>query len=284
MKYIDHHAHMVSRTTDDYQQLALTGCVAVTEPAFWAGWDRSTAEGVEDYFRQLTEFEPQRAGQYHIQHYAWMAMNPKESDDRGLSREVLARIPKFLDRPTVLGIGEIGLNRVTRNEIDTYTEQVELAVKHRQLILIHTPHLEDKLKGTRISVDVLRRVPGIEPGRVLVDHAEEHTVRMVLDGGYWAGLTLYPQTKVSAARAADIIEKFGADRMCVAGACDWGPSDPIAVPRFIMEMRRRRHPDELIHRIVFENPVRFLGQSPKFRIRPSAATEPVREAVAPSAR
>ncbi len=85
MKYIDHHAHMVSRTTDDYQQLALTGCVAVTEPAFWAGWDRSTAEGMEDYFRQLTEFEPQRAGQYHIQHYTWMAMNPKESDDRELS-------------------------------------------------------------------------------------------------------------------------------------------------------------------------------------------------------
>ena len=43
MKYIDHHAHMVSRTTDDYQQMALTGCVAVTEPAFWAGWDRSSA-------------------------------------------------------------------------------------------------------------------------------------------------------------------------------------------------------------------------------------------------
>ena len=45
--------------------------------------------------------------------------------------------------------------------------------------------------------------------------------------------------------------------MCVAGACDWGPSDPIAVPRFIMEMRRRRHPDELIHRVVFENPVQL---------------------------
>ncbi len=98
MKYIDHHAHMVSRTTDDYQAMALSGCVAVTEPAFWAGWDRSHADGFEDYFRQLTEFEPKRAAQYHIQHYAWMAMNPKEADDRPLSRDVLARIPKFLDR------------------------------------------------------------------------------------------------------------------------------------------------------------------------------------------
>jgi uncharacterized protein len=283
MKYIDHHAHMVSRTTDDYQQMALTGCVAVTEPAFWAGWDRSTGAGMEDYFRQLTEFEPQRAAQHHIQHYAWMAMNPKESDDRELSRDVLRRIPKFLDRPTVLGIGEIGLNRITRNEIETYTEQVELALAHRQLILIHTPHLEDKLKGTRISVDVLRSFPRIEPGRVLVDHAEEHTLRAILDHGYWVGLTLYPQTKVSAQRAVDMIERFGVERICVAGACDWGPSDPIAVPRLIMEMRRRRHAEDLIHRLVYENPVRFLSQSPKFRLRPGLATEAA-PALTPSGR
>jgi predicted metal-dependent TIM-barrel fold hydrolase len=282
MKYIDHHAHMVSRTTDDYQQLALTGCVAVTEPAFWAGWDRSTADGVEDYFRQLTGFEPQRAAQYGIQHYTWMAMNPKESDDRELSRAVLARIPKFLDHPNVLGIGEIGLNRITRNEIDTYTEQVQLAADHHQLILIHTPHLEDKLKGTRISVDVLRKFGQLQPERVLVDHAEEHTLRPILDHGYWAGLTLYPQTKVSAQRAVDMIERSGVERICVAGACDWGPSDPIAVPRFIMEMRRRKHSEELIHRVVFDNPVRFLSQSAKFRIRPAQAE--VSAAFAPSIR
>ena len=273
MRYIDHHAHMVSRTTDDYQQMALTGCVAVTEPAFWAGWDRSAPDGFEDYFRQLTEFEPNRAAQYRIQHYAWMAMNPKESENRELSREVIKRIPKFLERPTVLGIGEIGLNRVTRNEVATYTEQVELALEHRQLILIHTPHLEDKLKGTRISIDVLQSRSAIEPGRVLVDHAEEHTIEMILEHGYWAGLTLYPNTKVSPQRAADIIETYGAERICIAGACDWGPSDPIAVPRFIAEMRRRRHSDALIRRVVFENPVQFLSQSPKFMIRPEVSTE-----------
>ncbi len=278
MKYIDHHAHMVSRTTDDYQRMALTGCVAITEPAFWAGWDRASADSFEDYFRQLTEFEPRRAAQYGIQHYTWLAMNPKEADDRDLSREVLKRIPKFLDRPTVLGIGEIGLNRVTRNEIDTYREQVELALLHRQLILIHTPHFEDKYKGTAISIDVLGRYPQIEPERVLIDHAEEHTLEMILAHGYWAGLTLYPQTKLSPQRAVDIIEMYGPERICVAGACDWGASDPIAVPRFAAEMRRRRHPEELIHRVIFENPVLFLSQSTKFRIAPG-----VREAAVPAA-
>jgi len=275
VKYIDHHAHMVSRTTDDYQQLALTGCVAVTEPAFWAGWDRSCGDSVEDYFRQLTEFEPKRAAMFGVQHYTWLAMNPKESDDRELSRDVLARIPKFLNRPTVLGIGEIGLNRITRNEIATYTEQVELAIEHDQLILIHTPHLEDKLKGTRISIDVLSRYRELKPERVMIDHAEEQTIEMIRERGYWIGLTLYPQTKISPQRASDVVEKYGPDRICVAGACDWGPSDPIAVPRFAVEMRRRRHDEALIERMIFENPVRFLSQSPKFKVTMSTP-EPAR--------
>src|SRR5262249_6823157 len=157
----------------------------------------------------------------------WLAMNPKEADDRELSRAVAARIPKYLDRPTVIGIGEIGLNRITRNECETFEEHLALARDHRQLILIHTPHLEDKLKGTRVIIEMLRKFPELDPARVLIDHAEEHTVEMILDHGFWAGLTLYPRTKLSPERAADIIETWGGDRICVAGACDWGPSDPL---------------------------------------------------------
>ena len=61
MKYIEPHAHMVSRTTDDYEKLALAGCAALCEPAFWAGFDRSSPAGFYDYYRQLTDYEPKRA-------------------------------------------------------------------------------------------------------------------------------------------------------------------------------------------------------------------------------
>lgn len=264
MEYIDLHAHMVSRTTDDYHQMALTGCRAVTEPAFWAGWDRSSADGFEDYFRQLTTFEPNRAAQYGIQHYCWLCLNPKEGENRELTREVLKRIPPYLDHPTVLGIGEIGVNRVTRNEIETFRDHVALAVEHDQMIHIHTPHLEDKYKGTKVTIDVLLEFPQLDPSRVMVDHAEEHTVEMILDNGFWTGLTLYPQTKVSPERAIDILETHGIDRICIASACDWGPSVPTAVPEFALAMRRRGHPESLVHQVIYGNPVEFLGQSPKF--------------------
>ncbi len=266
MEYIDVHAHMVSRTTDDYRQMALTGCVALTEPAFWAGFDRTSVDAFADYFDRLTNFEPKRAAQYGIQHYTWLCLNPKEGENRELARQVLDLIPRFFDRPNVLGIGEIGLNRVTRNELATFMDHVDLAVRHGQLIHIHTPHLEDKYKGTKVIVEALAADDRIEPGRVMVDHAEEHTIGMVLEHGFWTGITLYPTTKVSPGRAVDIIEMYGGERICVASACDWGPSEPVAVPQFVLEMRRRGHPESLIRKIVYENPVEFLSQSPKFRL------------------
>ena len=126
MKYIDPHIHMISRTTDDYQRMAYAQCAAVSEPAFWAGFDRGTAQGFHDYFRHLTEFEPKRAAQFHIKHYSWLCINAKEAENVSLSREVIAMIPEFLSRPGVLGIGEIGLNRNTRNELRILELHVEL--------------------------------------------------------------------------------------------------------------------------------------------------------------
>ena len=134
MYYIDPHIHMVSRTTDDYQTLARMGCVAMSEPAFWAGFDRGSAESFRDYFKQLTEVEPARAAQYGIQHFTWLCINAKEAENVELSREVMKLIPEFLDCPNVLGIGEIGLNKNTRNESIIFQEHVELAIAHQQQI------------------------------------------------------------------------------------------------------------------------------------------------------
>lgn len=266
MDYIDPHLHMVSRTTDDYETLARMGCVAISEPAFWAGFDRCSVDGFRDYFRQLTAVEPKRAAQFGITHFTWLCINAKEAENVRLAREVIAMIPEFLSSPNVLGIGEIGLNKNTRNESIVFLEHLDLAARHQQLVLIHTPHLEDKYQGTRMILDMLGDDRRLQPGRVLVDHVEEHTIGEVLDRGYWAGMTLYPVTKCTPARAVDMIERFGTDRLCVNSAGDWGPSRPTAVPDLVMEMRRRGHPDSMIRKIVFDNPSQFFSQSANFRL------------------
>jgi predicted metal-dependent TIM-barrel fold hydrolase len=259
---------MVSRTTDDYKRMALAGCVMVSEPAFWAGFDRSGAEGFRDYFRQLTEYERKRAALYGIDHFCWLCINAKEAENVRLAREVIAMIPEFLDRHGVLGVGEIGLNKNSRNEATVFLEHLDLAARTGELVLVHTPHLVDKYQGTRMILDMLRDEPRIAAKNVCIDHVEEHTIRGALEAGHWVGMTLYPITKCTPARAADMIEVYGSERVMVNSAGDWGHSDPLAVPEFIFEMRRRGHAEDLIRKVVYENPLNFFTQCTRFAYTP----------------
>ena len=208
--------------------MAMSGVVAVAEPAFWAGFDRAYPETFLDYFRQISEFEPTRAAQYGIRHFCWVAVNPKEAENPPLSREVMRHMPEFFEKPTVLGVGEIGFHKTTKNEEAIFEEQLEMAIEHDQLVLIHTPHLQDKVRGTRRTLDVLRNM-NIAPHRVWIDHVEEHTIREPLEAGYWVGFTLYPITKCSPKRAVDMLELYGHERILVNSSADWGPSDPFTL-------------------------------------------------------
>ena len=266
MRYIEPHGHMVSRTTDDYQDMVTAGCAAVCEPAFWAGFDRSSVDGFHDYFCQLTDYEPKRAAKFGLPHYSWLCINPKESEDVRLAQEVIGIIPQFIDRPNVLGIGEIGLNKNSRNEMKVLELHVDLAARTDSLILVHTPHLEDKLKGTRLILDVLRSDKRIQPERCIIDHVEEHTIGLVLDAGFWAGMTLYPESKCSPSRAVDMLDCFGHERIWMNSACDWGVSIPLAVPRTALEMRRRAWNADLVDKVIFRNPAQFMSQCPKFKL------------------
>jgi predicted metal-dependent TIM-barrel fold hydrolase len=273
MKVIEPHIHMIARTTRDYERMARMHTVACCEPAFWAGYDRTSPEAFHDYFTHISEFEPTRAAQYGIQHYCWVCINPKEANDLALSRAVISLIPAFLQKPTVLGIGEIGLNRNTRNEMIIFEEQVELALHHGQLIWIHTPHLKDKLKGTVMMLEYLKGHGGVDPERVCFDHCEEHTSKMIRNAGFWTAMTIYPTTKNSPPRIVDALEIYGLDHMLVDASGDWGPSDPGTLHDAIFEMRRRGHREEHIETVFYDNPCHFLGQCKKFKPEPARSRE-----------
>lgn len=272
MQIIQPHYHGIARTAQDYERMAMSGVVAVAEPAFWAGFDRHYPETFIDYFRQISEFEPTRAAEYGIRHFCWVGVNPKEAENPELSEAVLAHMPEFFKKPTVLGVGEIGFHKTTPNEELIFRRHVEVALEHDQLILIHTPHLDDKVRGTQRTLDVLRDM-GVDPSRVWIDHVEEHTIRPALDAGYWVGMTLYPITKCSPRRAVDIIEMYGTERIMINSSADWGPSDPFTLQECVIECRKRGWSLQQTIELFHNNPTRFLGQCPKFDIRPVVVEE-----------
>jgi predicted metal-dependent TIM-barrel fold hydrolase len=101
----------------------------------------------------------------------------------------------------------------------------------------------------------------------MIDHCEEHTIRMARDAGFWAGLTVYAITKCTPQRAADILEMYGPEMICVNSAADWGESSPSSMVDTCLEYRRRGHSERECIEIFYNNPCRFFGQSSKWKLK-----------------
>ena len=259
MKIFDPHVHMTSRTTDDYERMAAAGIVAIVEPAFWLGQPRTHVGSFIDYFNSLLGWERFRASQFGIRHFCTIGLNPKEANNPKLADEVLALLPRYLEKDGVVAVGEIGFDDQTDAEEECLSRQIEIARAAGQPVLIHTPH-RDKKRGTERTIAVVRALKFPEE-RVLIDHNNEETLPIVLETGCWAGHTIYPNTKMDEARMAVLIKKYGSDRIIINSAADWGISDPLKVPKTIAVMREQGIGEDTIQKIVWSNPVAFFAQS-----------------------
>lgn len=262
MRIIEPHIHNVCRTTDDYYNMAVAGVVACVEPSFWSGLDRRSVDSFEDYWEHMITFETNRAQQYGLKHYVMISLNPKEARN-DMAHDVVDAMERYLDRPNVVGIGEIGLDLITDKEEEIFRRQLRMGNDRRMPIIIHSPH-HNKKKGIERIIAIIEE-EGVDQERIVIDHNTEETVELSLRTQCYIGMTVYYVTKLSAERAVAMMSRYGTDRMIVNGSADWGYSDPLAVPKVAMLMRKSGDfSEEQVKKVVFDNPYGFLKHSPRF--------------------
>jgi len=266
MIFIEPHIHMLSRTTDDYTAMYNAGIRCVVEPSFWQGASRRHAGTFYDYFALSLDFEPTRSVRYGIDHYSCISVNPKEADDLSLAMETLDGMDRWLDHPRCVAVGEIGFNRITPNEEQVFQRQLEMAKAHDLPVLIHTPHdtpETSKKDGVARILAILREF-NYDPGKIVVDHNTEDTMPLTRKTDYWAGLTVYPYSKLNPRRVVDILRRWGLDRVTVNSSADWGVSDPCSLPKTADFMREEGFTEPQVAQIMHDNPLAFYSQTPKF--------------------
>ena len=259
MMFIDAHAHMISRVTDDYEAMAAAGVVAVIEPAFWVGQPRTHVGTYIDYLSAIVGFERFRAGQFGVCHYCTIGLNSKEANNEELAEGVIEILPRFALKEGVVAIGEIGYDEQTDLEDKYFRIQLDLAKELGLPVMIHTPH-RDKKRGTLRSMDVCEEHK-LDPSMVIIDHNNEETVEHVLERGYWTAFSIYPSTKMGNARMVEILRRYGPERIIVDSACDWGISDPLGVPKTAQLALERGIPEEAVRAVCYANALAAYGQS-----------------------
>jgi len=267
-RFFDPHIHMYSRTTDDYELMSKAGIEVIVQPSFWLGSPRTSVGTFEDYWEHMISFETERSREFTIDQYVCLSVNPKESAIRPLALDALKALSKYLDRERVVAIGEIGYNLINDSEDELFQLQLDIALEKKMLTMIHLPHVNKK-DGIERTKSVLIKKNLLElSNKILIDHNTEETIQKTLELGCWAGLTVYPITKLSPTRAIDIIEKNGVDKIMINSSADWGISDPLSVPLVAREMKKRGFSKYDIEKVTFYNAYEFFKQSSKFLWRP----------------
>lgn len=259
MMFIDPHAHMISRTTDDYEAMAAAGVVALIEPAFWQGQPRTHVATYEDYLSAIIGFERFRASQFGICHYCTVGLNSKEANNESLAEDVMEILPRFALKEKVVAIGEIGYDEQTELEDRYFRAQLELSKELELPVLIHTPH-RDKKSGTLRSMDVSEE-HGLDPGWVIVDHNNEETIDNVLERGFWAAFSVYPSTKMGSERMVALLKQYGGERIIVNSACDWGISEPLAVAKTAQLALSKGVDKKVVEMACYSNALSAYGKS-----------------------
>ena len=261
--FIDPHVHMTSRTTDDYEEMANAGIVALIEPSFWLGQPRTQVGSFQDYYSSLVGWEPFRASQFGIQHYCTIGLNSKEANNEALAEQVIELLPLYVHKENVVAIGEIGYDDQTEAEDKYFRIQLELAKELDMVVQIHTPH-RDKKAGTIRSMEVCLE-HGLDPTRVIIDHNNEETVDEVLNRGFLAAFTIYPNTKMGNERMVAVVKKYGSTDIIVDSSADWGVSDPLAVPKTASLMLRSGISKEDVIKTCYQNALDAFGKNGKMK-------------------
>ncbi|MFL6473332.1 MAG: TatD family hydrolase [Nitrososphaeraceae archaeon] len=287
---------MYSRTTDDYEAMSIAGIEVIVQPSFWLGGPRRFVGTFEDYWEHMISFETQRAKEFGIEHFVCISVNPKEAIERPLALDAIDAMVKngYLDRERVVAVGELGYNLINDLEEEVFVKQMDVAAEKNMLMTVHLPH-NNKLEGMkRIERILLNNNDGDGDGddekvnkgassdgtigsgsskynreKILVDHNVEETIEKTLELGMWAGLSVYPVTKLSPERAIKIIKKYGTERIMIHSAADWGISDPLSVPLVAREMRKSgEFTINDIERVTFYNAYEYYKQSDRFNWKP----------------
>ena len=190
-------------------------------------------------------------------------MNPKEAEDRALADAVIDGMGEYLNHPRCVAMGEIGFNNITPNEEHALVRQLRMAEERKMPVVLHLPHF-NKLKGITRVLEIIK-AEGLTRERIDIDHNVEETIGLALESGCYAGMTVYPYSKLSPERVSAMIREHGHERVIVNGSADWGISDPLSLIKVVERLRTDGFGEEVIAAITHDTPMAFYSASPHWK-------------------
>ncbi|MBN1835299.1 MAG: TatD family hydrolase [Spirochaetales bacterium] len=261
---VDSHSHVDTLTWDNLHAMALAGIRTVVSPAFLSSVRPLSNDVIWEMWEYVLDVQIPRCGQHRVAVHAMLGISmvgTPMGDPEGLYR----RLREALERPEVVGIGEIGIEPSAKCCPDLALQealvrrQVEIGRDAGATVSFHVPNPPDQKLSYTKKLLALCREAGFPVERAAVDHVSEANIEEVLAAGAWAGITVQPWRQMTPEKAAGLVESYGHERIMINSDCGGGPSDPLAVARTALALQQAGAQAEAVEAVCGGNARRFFG-------------------------
>lgn len=249
---IDAHIHADTRPYEDFGKMAISGI----NKAIACAHDplrMTTSEVVLDHFHRLLSNDVKRAGENGLNLYVALGLHPRSiSKNHDL---VIVALPNLLKNELVVAIGEIGLETTSIEEINVFTEQLQLADDLKSKVIVHTPRTNKK-EVTKTTKKII--LENIDPKLVIIDHVDFDIVDDLINQDFTLGLTVQPR-KMTLQDAVKLLKDYGTDKFVLNSDISSSPSDPLSVPKTVHQMRLADFKEKDIAKVSEKNASAFFN-------------------------
>ncbi len=283
--YIDSHCHTHGFPYDAWETIGSTGAAAVVISAGNPHVHREIHDEVPDladvksYWEEPIRFSDAAEKMHFFKVFVGVGISFMTRVDQW--EEALELMPDLLKKPSVVAIGETGIDPVQyfdmRWPIDeqkiVFEEQVKLAKKLDMPFILHTPTPKDArdfLHDLAVSelpnedykrffldmdMEIINKV-GLDHSRLVIDHVDETILDYALkETKAYIGIGVGQALRHTNPQFfADVVERYGPDRLMVnSDHVAYVGNDLLAIPKTIRELRRRGVEGTAIRMAVFDN-------------------------------
>lgn len=238
--------HADARSGEDFKDMYLAGIdTAITCSFYPYKIDNDTV--LLNHLNRILEYDTKRAAEYGLDLKVALGIHPSNAD---VEPEIIYKsLYEWIENGDIVAIGEIGLEDLTKNEIDRFEEQLDIADETKSKVIIHTPRKNKK--------EVLKEIMAIVPEHLdekhaVIDHVNQNIIEDVIDTDYMLGLTVQPQ-KMDKTEAIAILDEYGFDRFLLDSDISNKPSDPQSVAKTVRELTRLGYNESEIEKVSFKN-------------------------------
>lgn len=248
---IDTHIHADSRSSEDFEMMYLAGIDSAVTCGFYP-YKLYNDRVLLNHLERILEYDTVRVGKYGIDLKVALGIHPSNCDvDPGLIYDSLYH---WIGNGDIVAIGEIGLEKLTEDEIDIFKRQLEIGDETQTPVIVHTP----RRNKSEVLGEIMDIVPAYIDSRfVVIDHVNSSVVDDVIDSGCMLGLTVQPG-KMEKDEAVCILDQYGFDNFLLNSDISNMPSDCLSVSKTIRELEKENYKKRDVEKVAFGNAEKFF--------------------------